>query len=91
MTCVLDPARAACRLTADDHGTRRTPDISDCRPYCVNIARTDRDIDYLRDQVAQLQDAVDDPLAPPIRHAREQHELARIQQLVTYHDQRSTP
>lgn len=32
MTCVLDPAKAARPLAGDDHGTRRTPDISDCRP-----------------------------------------------------------
>jgi hypothetical protein len=86
MTCVLDPAKAACRLTGDDHGTRRTPDITDCRPTCANIARTDRDIDYLHHQAAQLQDTVDDPLAPPIRHARERHELACLQQIITDHE-----
>lgn len=86
MTCVLDPAKAACRLAGDDHGTRRTPDITDCRPTCANIARTDHDIDYLRSQAAQLQDTVDDPLAPPIRHAREQHELARLNQIITNHE-----
>ena len=91
MTCVLDPAKAACRLTGDDHGTRRTPDITDCRPTCANIARTDRDIDYLRGQTGHLQDAVDDTLAPSIRHAREQHELARLQQIITDHEHRSTP
>jgi hypothetical protein len=86
MTCVLDPVKAACRLAGDDHGARRTPDITDCRPSCANIARTDRDIDYLRGEVAQLKDTVNDPLAPPIRHARERHELARIQQIITDHD-----
>ena len=91
MTCVLVPAKAACRLTGDDHGTRRTPDITDCRPNCANIARTDTDIDHLRDQVTQLHETVEDSLAPPIRHAREQHELVRLQQIITDHDQRSTP
>lgn len=86
MTCVLDPAKAACRLAGDDHGARRTPDITDCRPTCANIARTDRDIAYLRGQVAQLQGTVDDLLAPPIRHAREHRELDRLQQIVTDHD-----
>lgn len=87
MTCVLDPAKAACRLAGDDHGTRRTPDITDCRPTCANIARTDRDIDYLRSQLTQLQATVDDPLAPPLRHARERHELDRLQQIITDHNQ----
>ncbi|MDT5050870.1 MAG: hypothetical protein QOG75_6789 [Mycobacterium sp.] len=43
MTCVFDPQRAACRIDRDDTDTRRTPDLSDCRAHCANIARTDRD------------------------------------------------
>ncbi|MFJ4971120.1 hypothetical protein [Streptomyces sp. NPDC088755] len=91
MTCVLDPARAACRLSTDERSSRRTPDIDDCRPSCVNIARTDRDIDFLRTRVDTLQAIVDDPLAPPIRHAREQHELARLQQVIANHHQEPRP
>jgi hypothetical protein len=53
----------------------------------VNIARTDRDIDFLRTRVDTLQAIVDDPLAPPIRHAREQHELARLQQVIVNHQE----
>ncbi|MFE2964115.1 hypothetical protein ACFXKC_10660 [Streptomyces sp. NPDC059340] len=87
MTCVLDPARAACRLSTDERSSRRTPDIDDCRPSCVNIARTDRDIDFLRTRVDTLQAIVNDPLAPPIRHAREQHELARLQQAIANHQE----
>jgi integrase len=86
MSCVLDPVKAACRLAADERSTLRTPDISDCRPHCGNIARTDRDIDYLRGEVVQLQDAVRDSLAPPIRHAREQHELERLARIITRHE-----
>lgn len=87
MTCVLDPARAACRLSADERSSRHTPDIDDCKPSCVNIARTDRDIDYLRDRANTLEAIVNDPLAPPIRHAREQHELARLQKIITTHQE----
>lgn len=86
MTCVLDPARAACRLGGDERGTRRTPDIDDCRPSCANIARTDRDIAALRDQAEHLQTLVDDPLAPRIRHAREQHELDRLRRIIAAHN-----
>lgn len=45
MTCVFDPQRAACRIDRDDTDARRTPDLSDCRAHCANIARTDRDIE----------------------------------------------
>jgi integrase len=86
MTCVFDPARAACRTTGDERGLRRTPDIDDCRPNCANIARTDRDISILRAQAAQLRLIVDDPAAPPVRHAREQHELARLTGLIDQHE-----
>jgi len=87
MTCVLDPAKAACRLAGNEVGTRRTPDLDDCRPTCANIARTDTDIDYVRSQADALADIVADPLAPPIRHGREQRELARLHQIITRHDQ----
>ncbi len=88
MTCVLDPAKAACRLTGDEHGTRTTPDLDDCKPHCANIARTDRDIDHLRQRATALRAAVNDPLAPVIRHEREQRELDRVTQLITRHQAR---
>lgn len=65
MTCVLDPKRAACRLRSEEDSTRRTPDLDDCRPNCVNIARTDRDIKHVLVQIERLRPLVDDPLAPP--------------------------
>ncbi|WP_433206808.1 hypothetical protein ACQP1G_20730 [Nocardia sp. CA-107356] len=85
MTCVLDPARAACRLAGDDQGTRRTPDITNCRPTCANIARTDRDIAELLRQADQLRLVVADPLAPPIRSMRERRELTRIEKIIADH------
>jgi hypothetical protein len=91
MTCVLDPQRAACRLSSDETNTRRTPDLDDCRPNCVNIARTDRDINELRRHADQLRTVVNDPLAPPVRHAREQHELQRLDRLIADHRQQGAP
>lgn len=91
MTCVLDPKRAACRLRSEEDSTRRTPDLDDCRPNCVNIARTDRDVDQIRDQIAQLRPLVDDPLAPTFRHARDQHELQRLERIVNDHDATGDP
>jgi integrase len=87
MTCVLDPAKAACRLTGDDSGTRRTPDIGNCQPSCANIARTDRDIASVRQRADDLAGLVADPLAPPIRHQREQRELHRLHQIIEHHQE----
>jgi hypothetical protein len=85
MTCVLDLAKAACRLTGDDSGTRRTPDTGNCQPSCANIARTDRDIAYVRQRADDLTGLVADPLAPPIRHQREQPELSRLREIIDRH------
>ncbi|MCX3059651.1 hypothetical protein [Streptomyces beihaiensis] len=85
MTCVFDPAKAKCRLGSGEN-IRRTPDLTDCQPGCQNIARTDRDIAVLRDQVAELEGLVDDPLSPGPRRERERHELARLTQIVDDHD-----
>ncbi|MGW5851810.1 hypothetical protein ACWFQ8_28355 [Streptomyces sp. NPDC055254] len=91
MTCVLDPKRAACRLRSEEDGARRTPDLDDCRPNCVNIARTDRDIEHVFVQIERLRPLVDDPLAPAFRHAREQYELDRLEHIVTAHDHAGEP
>ncbi|WP_142282845.1 hypothetical protein [Mycobacterium aquaticum] len=86
MTCVFDPQRAACRFSRDDTDSRRTPDLSDCQPYCANIARTDGDIDVLREHVQRLAQLVDDPLAPEPRTQRDRHELRRLRTMVLDHD-----
>ena len=91
MTCVLDPQRAACRLRREEDGTRRTPDLDDCRPNCVNIARTDRDIEQVLIQIEQLRPIVEDPLAPSYRHAREQHELDRLERVAAAHARSEGP
>ncbi|MET7774137.1 hypothetical protein [Nocardia sp. NPDC005366] len=85
MTCVLDPAKAACQLRGTAEDPLVTPDISDCRPRCQNIARTDRDITRIRSRRDELAVIVADPLAPPIRHQREQHELDRLDTILENH------
>jgi hypothetical protein len=86
MTCVLDPAQALCRLRGTIDDPLVTPDTDDCRPRCRNIARTDRDIQHLRLRHSELTVIVDDPLAPPIRHDRELHELERLQRILDTHN-----
>lgn len=82
MTCVLNPATAACQLCGSVDDPQVTPDTDDCRPRCPNIARTDRDIIEIRRQRDEL---AADPLAPPIRHARDQHELDRLTAILENH------
>lgn len=86
MTCVLDPVQAACRLRGTVDDPLVTPDIDDCRPQCRNIARTSRDIQQVRQNHRELAALVDDPLAPPIRHERERHELDRLRRILDTHE-----
>jgi integrase len=86
MTCVFNAAKAPCQIRRSQDDTARTPDQDDCRPTtCQNIAYTDRDIAELEAQAAELQDVVDDPLAPSIRKRRDRHELTRIRKIITDH------
>jgi hypothetical protein len=71
----------------DDNGTRRTPDIGNCQPGCANIARTDRDIAVIGQRAGELAAVAADPLAPPIRHQREQRELHRLRQIIDSHQE----
>ncbi len=85
MTCVFDPAQALCQMRGTIDDPLVTPDTDDCRPRCRNIARTDRDIHHLHEKRHELAAVVADPLAPPIRHERDRHELQRLQQILDAH------
>ncbi|MFF2963844.1 hypothetical protein ACFVT1_34205 [Streptomyces sp. NPDC057963] len=87
MTCVLNPRSAACPLRGTVDDPMVTPDTDDCRPHCLCLARTDRDIEHHRQQVIELEEVVAAPLCPPIRHAREQHELDRLKAIIDAHEQ----
>jgi hypothetical protein len=90
MTCVFNPATAACQLRGAVGDPMVTPDLDDCRPRCPNIARTDRDIEYVQKRVAELVEIVADPLAPPIRNERERRELGRLHRIIEAHQQGTT-
>lgn len=85
MTCVFSPATAACQLRGSADDPIFTPDTDDCRPRCRNIARTDRDIADIQQRADELAQIVNDPLARPIRHAREQQELGRLRAIIDDH------
>ncbi len=91
MTCVLNPAVAACQLRGSADDPMVTPDTDDSRPNCQCLARTDRDIEFNRAHAAELTDIVNDPLAPPIRHAREKRELDRLLAIIEHHEHGARP
>jgi integrase len=85
MTCVFDPAHARCQIRGSTEDPMTTPDIDDCQPRCRNIARTDRDIAAVRARRDELAEIVNDTLAPPLRHEREQQELNRLNGILEKH------
>jgi integrase len=85
MTCVYNPARALCRLHAAAMEAQTTPDLTDCRDACTNIARTDRDIAHLEQDALKLREIIADPLAPEIRTQRDSHRLANIESTIAAH------
>ncbi|MFF1715544.1 hypothetical protein [Streptomyces sp. NPDC058268] len=85
MTCVFNPSTAACQLRGAIDDPMITPDTDDCRPRCLNLVRTDRDIEHVKQQAVELVKIVEDPLAPPIRHERERHELTRLTEIINVH------
>jgi hypothetical protein len=85
MTCVLNPVTAACQLRGTAEDPMVTPDTDDCRPRCPNLTYTDRDIAEIRRQRDELAQLVADPLAPPIRHQRQQRELDHLTSILDNH------
>jgi hypothetical protein len=85
MTCVFNPQQALCQIQRTEGDTRRTPDQSDCRPTCKNLAYTDTNIAELQARADQLREIVADPFAPSLRRSRERQELDRINTLIRDH------
>jgi integrase len=88
MTCVWRAETAACRTARIEAGLplNSTPEESECRPGCRNLAYTDRDIDQISIQAAALRQRAGDPLAPrPIRD-RAAARTARLQEIIDRHE-----
>lgn len=84
LSCVYNKDRAQCRIRRETQELS-TPNISDCRRGCANIARTDTDIVEVAEMASRLRKVVDDTLAPPIRHRREAAELERLERILNEH------
>ncbi|MFD9452698.1 hypothetical protein ACFWBC_06370 [Streptomyces sp. NPDC059985] len=85
MTCVFAAATALCELSPGLDDARYTPDIDDCRPGCLNIVRTEDNIDELRAEAGRLRLTVDDEASPPIRLQRERQRLTYLEKIIDGH------
>ncbi|WP_406734689.1 integrase [Streptomyces sp. NBC_01108] len=87
MTCVWRAATAACRkaklalgLPDDD-----TPDESECRSSCANLAYTDRDIEDVQRRRERHRADATDPLAPKPRRDRAAAQAAQLSGIIDRH------
>ncbi len=88
MTCVWRAEAAACRAARIEDGLplNDTPQETECRPGCANLAYTDRDIAQIRIQATAMQQRASDPLAPhPVRD-RAAARAARLQEIIDRHE-----
>ncbi|WP_331758146.1 site-specific integrase (plasmid) [Nocardia sp. NBC_01377] len=85
MTCVFNAATALCELAPSTDDARHTPDTTDCRPNCRNIAHTDIDIAAVRAEATELRFVVADPASPPIRLARHRQRLDHLDKILADH------
>lgn len=86
MTCVYDPNKALCSPQVSPVSRTLLPVLTECNRNCQNIARTDDDMEAIRQRVQALEAIVDDSLSPPIRLAREKAELTWLRELIEEHD-----
>jgi hypothetical protein len=88
MTCVWHAETAACRSARTEAGLplNDTPEESECRPGCCNLAYTDRDIRQIDAEATAMRQRAGDPLAPrPIRD-RAAARAARLQAIIDRHE-----
>ncbi|WP_406320159.1 hypothetical protein [Streptomyces sp. NBC_01637] len=93
MTCVWRAATAACRkaklalgLPDDD-----TPDESECRSSCANLAYTDRDIEHVQRRRERHQADAADPLVPKPRRDRAAAQAAQLSRIIDRHHGQDVP
>ncbi|RSR98494.1 site-specific integrase [Streptomyces sp. WAC04189] len=93
MTCVWRATTAACRkaklalgLPDDD-----TPEESECRSSCANLAYTDRDIEDLQRRRERHRADAADPLAPKPRRDRASAQAAHLSGIIDRHQVQGAP
>ncbi|MFE0055385.1 hypothetical protein [Streptomyces sp. NPDC059003] len=86
MTCVFAAPTARCELEPSLDDAHVTPDTDGCHPACVNLARTEENINELRAEAAELRSKVEDEASPPIRWNRERRRLAHLDHLIAEHE-----
>jgi hypothetical protein len=86
VTCCYDQSKALChpqRRTAG--GIEQTPDVTNCRPNCGNIARTDSNIARAEAAVSLHKSEIDHPTTPVPMRARLEQRVSALQSVIDEH------
>lgn len=90
LACVFDARKALCRRGTSPITAAATPDLTACEDRCTNIARTDRHVAAIEDDIAALRVELTAPLTPaPLRH-RIKLQITRREAIVQAHRDSST-
>lgn len=86
VTCCYDQSKALCQpQRRTSGGVEQTPDITNCRSNCGNIARTDTNIARAEAVVALHLSEVDDAATPLPLRARLEQRVASLQSIIDEH------
>lgn len=89
VTCCYDQAKALCHPQRQNSGdVERTPDITNCRPNCGNIAHTDTNIARAETAVAQHRSEVGDAALPLPLRVRLEQRVASLQSVIDEHQRK---
>lgn len=86
VTCCYDQAKALChpdRRAAN--GIEQTPDVTNCKPNCGNVARTDTNIARAETAVSLHRSEIDDPATPLPMRARLEQRVTTLQSIIDQH------
>ncbi|MGQ9349418.1 hypothetical protein [Mycolicibacterium gilvum] len=86
VTCCYDQAKALCHPDRETAASQlRSPDVSHCQPGCGNIARTDQNVNQIREAITQHQAEIASPATPIPLRARLEQRIAALQAIVDEH------
>lgn len=92
VTCCYDQSKALChpdRRTAG--GVEQTPDVTNCRRNCGNIARTDTNIARAEAAVSYHRTEIEDPATPLPMKARLEQRVSVLQEIIDERHQKRGP
>lgn len=87
LACNYDATKALCHPDRKRVEVPTTsPDLTRCNPNCGNVARTDRHIAVLRDEIFGLERDVGSPITPEPMRKRAEQRITSLENLIKKHE-----